>query len=606
MSKKGYGKRVVSGILCFSLMTGLMPGGLRSKVYAETEMPGQGQVQEIEVTGQASALTVFDGTDTNDCVPMDGYNANIYEKSQYVIPADKLVAMDGKYIESITYYLSQVAETQWNAEFKVYLKEVDYTTMSSCDDLEGATLVYSGGLDGTQSELSIELQDNFEYHGGNLLVAIYTTTPGDFYTACFYGTNTEEVTAISGINDESMDYITDFAEFRFIPKATFAYSDEPSIIHEFTYTAEGDTVTAVCSGDDCVFKDGTTLQILAPEQAYYNGKPWAVTFSDYNRIAFTVVGDVEYYQGETKLESAPVEIGSYTAKVTVGEGEKAATAAVDFEIVGGHNFSYEADGNVITATCDEEECDITEGLTLTVNAPEDLGYDGEAKEATLSDYSEIAFPVVGEIEYYQDDIKLESAPKNIGAYTAMVTVGEGEKAVTAAIDFEIAHEHDFSYEVDGNVITATCDKEECDITEELTLTLNAPEGVFFDGDAWEATLSDYNEEAFPTVGVIEYYQGETKLESAPVNEGSYTAKVTVGEGEKAVTASVSFEITKNKKITVYDGINGDDYVPVYGFYADAYCKVQYIIPADKLAAISGSDIEAIRYYLRSPASAKKK
>ncbi|SEG00250.1 hypothetical protein SAMN04487934_10671, partial [Eubacterium ruminantium] len=479
--------------------------------------------------------------------------------------------------------------------------------------------------------MNIKLQEAYEYNGGNLLVAIYRTVKESYKSATFLGSSTNYNSAVQGYSYDDVESVS--KEYRqFIPKTTFGYSS-----HNFTYTVNGNTITAACDETRCDIKDGLTVTVGAPENPYYNGEPWEVslgeynarafrgisveyyqgetklesapvdegtytvkvsvgkgenavsvetsfeivhqhaftytlngatitascpgqcditegltltiskpedlvydgevkeaTLSDYNETAFSSVGEIEYYQGETKLESAPVNIGAYTAKVTVGEGEDALTAAVDFEIVHEHDLSYQVDKNVITATCEGLGCDITEGLTLTISEPEDLAYDGEAKEATLSDYSEEAFPVVSDIEYYQGETKLESAPVNEGTYTAKITVGEGEMAVTASVDFVIVHEHNFSYTVDGDTITASCPGQ-CDITEGLTLTIFAPEGVFYDESAWEATLSDYNEEAFPTVGVIEYYQGETKLESAPVNEGSYTAKVTVGEGEKAVT-----------------------------------------------------------------------
>ena len=41
---------------------------------------------------------------------------------------------------------------------------------------------------------------------------------------------------------------------------------------------------------------------------------------------------------------------------------------------------------------------------------------------------------------------------------------------------------------------------------------------------------------------ITYKQGETTLPSAPTDAGTYTAGITVGEGEGAVTASVEYTI----------------------------------------------------------------
>ncbi|MCR5444902.1 MAG: C10 family peptidase [Bacteroidales bacterium] len=59
-------------------------------------------------------------------------------------------------------------------------------------------------------------------------------------------------------------------------------------------------------------------------------------------------------------------------------------------------------------------------------------------------------------------------------------------------------------------------------------------------------------------------------------------------------------------VTVADGTDDNSYVPVYGFYADAYLRCQTIYPATVLAATTplpaGASITALTYYLATPAS----
>lgn len=50
--------------------------------------------------------------------------------------------------------------------------------------------------------------------------------------------------------------------------------------------------------------------------------------------------------------------------------------------------------------------------------------------------------------------------------------------------------------------------------------------------------------SLPTVGDITYAQNGAALSSAPVNAGTYTASITVGEGNKAATASVEYTIQR--------------------------------------------------------------
>ena len=57
------------------------------------------------------------------------------------------------------------------------------------------------------------------------------------------------------------------------------------------------------------------------------------------------------------------------------------------------------------------------------------------------------------------------------------------------------------------------------------------------------------------------------------------------------------------ELTVNDGTTTNGYVPVYGYYADAYLKCEYIVPAAALADMTGSDINGMTYYLSSPATA---
>ena len=54
--------------------------------------------------------------------------------------------------------------------------------------------------------------------------------------------------------------------------------------------------------------------------------------------------------------------------------------------------------------------------------------------------------------------------------------------------------------------------------------------------------------------------------------------------------------------TVYDSNEQSSYVPVYGFYADAYNKCEMIMPAADLADMNGEIISKMTWYLPGPAS----
>lgn len=96
--------------------------------------------------------------------------------------------------------------------------------------------------------------------------------------------------------------------------------------------------------------------------------------------------------------------------------------------------SYEADEG--TATITQRAGDTSNG-SATLKAPEALAYDGQPKVAvvettgTWTGGENVTYAKKGESEY------TDNAPVAAGTYTAKLTVGEGETAVTVSVEFEI-------------------------------------------------------------------------------------------------------------------------------------------------------------------------
>ena len=55
-------------------------------------------------------------------------------------------------------------------------------------------------------------------------------------------------------------------------------------------------------------------------------------------------------------------------------------------------------------------------------------------------------------------------------------------------------------------------------------------------------------------------------------------------------------IARADELTVNDGTTTNSYVPVYGFYADAYLKCEFVQPAADLAAMNGGNINGMTFY----------
>ena len=56
------------------------------------------------------------------------------------------------------------------------------------------------------------------------------------------------------------------------------------------------------------------------------------------------------------------------------------------------------------------------------------------------------------------------------------------------------------------------------------------------------------------------------------------------------------------ELTVHDGTATNGYVPVYGFYADAYLKCEMVFPASELTDMADGVINGVTFYATSPAS----
>ena len=136
-----------------------------------------------------------------------------------------------------------------------------------------------------------------------------------------------------------------------------------------------------------------------------------------------------------------------------------------------HSWSYTANGATITAKCTAAGCPLENriGGSYTITAPDNLTYDGNGKAATVTG----SIPGVTEptITYKKGDTTLGSAPTDVGKYTASITLGEGENAKTAGVEYSIT-----AKEVTVTGITAT-DRYYAKDNLEVTLTGGTLTGV---------------------------------------------------------------------------------------------------------------------------------
>lgn len=192
----------------------------------------------IEVTD----ATVADGTDTNNTVPVYGNQFNRVQTNQMLYPASKLVGtgMEGKTIKKFTFYpsagiLFRRASTQSGTITVKFANmpagTTGYTynnpTRKSADFVTVKTITVPTTTQPDLTEWVFEdLENDFVYNGGDLLIEVTTTTGtnGDTY---FYGEQAAQSTYPSYYS-YTRNGSTTSRGVRFLPKVTFEW-DAPYI-----------------------------------------------------------------------------------------------------------------------------------------------------------------------------------------------------------------------------------------------------------------------------------------------------------------------------------------------------------------------------------------
>lgn len=236
----------------------------------------------------------------------------------------------------------------------------------------------------------------------------WTTHFGDVNTATHTGEQSKTLT-ISGLPvDKSYQYHI----FVQCSNGYNCYSEPFTVTrhqHSWTYTASGATITASCTDTTCTSPNGGSVTINAPAELTYSGegKPATVTASSdwqgpaASGITISYIKTGTYGQQILENGALPTNAGEYTASIMLGEGNKAATASVEYTI----------------QRADPKASD------FTFAAPSPLTYDGNAKTATVKPNTGINGMDAVTVKYFKNGVETE--PKDAGDYTVKVSVAEG-------------------------------------------------------------------------------------------------------------------------------------------------------------------------------------
>ena len=211
----------------------------------------------------------------------------------------------------------------------------------------------------------------------------------------------------TGATDENKKYNEIFTSD--VPDKYFITSDGEGNLylsmhqHSLTYVAgaDGKTITAICEATGCPNQDnGGSVTIAAPDQLTYDGSAKKATVSASDDWLGKPVDEITItYEDESGNKiTEPINAGKYIASIALGD----ATASVTYTI------------GKATPTADD----------FTFTAPNDIIYDGNAKEATVKvkDVIKDMGDVVA-VKYYQGETVVE--PINAGTYTVKIDVEAG-------------------------------------------------------------------------------------------------------------------------------------------------------------------------------------
>ena len=235
----------------------------------------------------ANSIIVHGGTATNGYVPVYGYWAVAYLKSETVYPSEELNVLSGNTISGMRFFASQSDVSWGNANFKVFMKEVDEASISAFSGLEGATVVYEGPLSITGGTMDVVFSTPYSYNGGNLLIGVYNTVKGSYVTSTWYGENVSGA-SVQGYNSNSLDAVSP-TQRNFIPKTMFFYEEGQS----FTVTATASPSNGGTVSGGATYDFGETCTLTATANEGYFFLNWT---EDGNQVSaetsytFTVTG----------------------------------------------------------------------------------------------------------------------------------------------------------------------------------------------------------------------------------------------------------------------------------------------------------------------------
>ena len=588
------------------------------------------------LAANAQTLTVCNGTETSENIPVFGEHADFDETtSEFVIPDTLLSDMSGKDITSLKFYISVPAGGYWSAVFKVYMKEITETTLDAITGPDDCTVVYTGTLDGTGTEMTIPFNDYYTYQGGNLLIGTYVEEGSYDYTASFYGIEAE--TGASMYSYYENEFPTPLS---FLPKTTFTYEtyttcEKPDglaaaltpgngTIATLSWTEIGSAENWVVQyGTDETFDDNTYTEVevsdtpaqdltgLTPDTTYYArvkadcGSGDESNWSDIISFTPTDAHTILVCDGTETNEYIPI-CGFYA---DYNQHNQMIYPATNFTKINGMYItkmlfyleSWDTDHHSDVGDWTISLGETTATVLDTLNDSDSLTQVYSGPMTFNRDHTTMTITFTEPYTYNGGNLLVDFDHTTNGEWNDAAFWGIATNHNASYND--LFEEGYFSFLPKVTFTVATCPS-----PINLTPTLTPGDGtvatLFWTeiGSAENWVLQYGTDETFAANTYTEVEVSDTTAQDLTdlTPETTYYARVKAdcGSGDESAWSNIiSFTPTDAYALTVCDGTATNQYIPFDGYNADSNQHNQMIYPSSSLTELNGMSITQLVFYL---------
>ncbi len=158
-------------------------------------------------------LTVANGTDMSEFLPIYGYYADVDQHTQMIYPANMFDNIQGAQISSITFYSPNSC---FFAGFTVKIGETSASRFTSSSFMTDSVMtVYADTIILTNGEMTINFTTPYTYQGGNLLID-FSNDGNVFHSCSFVGA--------SASGGGLLEYNYNYYVQNFLPQLTLTYT----------------------------------------------------------------------------------------------------------------------------------------------------------------------------------------------------------------------------------------------------------------------------------------------------------------------------------------------------------------------------------------------